>query len=150
MLNTFCPSRGLNQDLLRNSQTLYRAAIKAGLLPLPHIPLHFWFVPESQLDIPRIFFRHGCAPSHRMGNFTLGAKCNRWKNAKHLFSWRRIEPGSLAWQSDTIPRRYKSLLVPQGSTSVYYTCHYHRYSRVRTKVYHHVLARCSPCARDKS
>ena len=32
-----------------------------------------------------------------------------------------IEPGSLAWQSDTLPRRYKSRLVPQGSTSVYYT-----------------------------
>ena len=35
------------------------------------------FVPESQLDIPRIYFRHGCAPSHRMGYFTLGASCNR-------------------------------------------------------------------------
>ena len=31
MLNTFCPGRGLNQDLLRGSQTLCRVAIKAGL-----------------------------------------------------------------------------------------------------------------------
>ena len=31
MLNTFCPGRGSNQDLLRGSQTLYRVAIKAGL-----------------------------------------------------------------------------------------------------------------------
>ena len=31
MLNTFCPGRGSNQDLLRGSQTLYRIAIKAGL-----------------------------------------------------------------------------------------------------------------------
>ena len=31
MLNTFCPGRGSNQDLLRGSQTLYRVTIKAGL-----------------------------------------------------------------------------------------------------------------------
>ena len=31
MLNTFCPGRGSNQNLLRGSQTLYRVAIKAGL-----------------------------------------------------------------------------------------------------------------------
>ena len=31
MLNTFCPGRGSNQDLLRGSQTLYRIALKAGL-----------------------------------------------------------------------------------------------------------------------
>ena len=31
MLNTICPGRGSNQDLLRGSQTLYRIAIKAGL-----------------------------------------------------------------------------------------------------------------------
>ena len=31
MLNTFCPGRGSNQDLLRGSQTLYRVAIKDGL-----------------------------------------------------------------------------------------------------------------------
>ena len=43
------------------------------------------------------------------------------KNAKHLLSGPRIEPGSLAWQSDTLPRHYKSRLEPQGSTSVYYT-----------------------------
>ena len=47
MLNTFCPGRGSNQDLLCGSQTLYRVAIKAGLyrkavqvciyLTLPHL-----------------------------------------------------------------------------------------------------------------
>ena len=42
------------------------------------------------------------------------------KNAKHLLSGPRIEPGSFAWQSDTLLRRYKSRLVPQDSTSVYY------------------------------
>ena len=31
MLNTFCPGRRSNQDLVRGSQTLYRVAIKAGL-----------------------------------------------------------------------------------------------------------------------
>ena len=31
MLNTYCPGRGSNQNLLRGSQTLYRVAIKAGL-----------------------------------------------------------------------------------------------------------------------
>ena len=31
MLNTFCPGRRSNRDLLRGSQTLYRVAIKASL-----------------------------------------------------------------------------------------------------------------------
>ena len=40
--------------------------------------------------------------------------CNRRKNAKHLLSRPRIEPESLAWQSDTLQRRHKSRLVPQA------------------------------------
>ena len=35
MLNTFCPGRGSNQNLLRGSQTHYRIAIKAGLYRKP-------------------------------------------------------------------------------------------------------------------
>ena len=36
-----------------------------------------------------------------------------------------IEPSPPAWQANTLPRRYKSRLVPQGSTSVSYTYHYY-------------------------
>ena len=36
-----------------------------------------------------------------------------------------IEPGPSAWQANTLPRRFKSRLVPQGSTSVSYTYHYY-------------------------
>ena len=90
MLNTFCPGRGSNQDLLRGSQTLYRVAIKAGLYRkavqvyiIPNIATYSPSIldsfPESQLDILRIYFLHGCAPSHRMGYFTLVARCNRGK-----------------------------------------------------------------------
>ena len=34
-------------------------------------------------------------------------------------------PGPLDSKSYTLPRRYKSRLVPQGSTSVSYTYHYY-------------------------
>ena len=43
MLNTFCPGRGSNQDLLRGSQTLYRIAIKAGLY---HKPVQVCIIPN--------------------------------------------------------------------------------------------------------
>ena len=36
-----------------------------------------------------------------------------------------IELRPPAWQANTLPRRYKSRLVPQGSTSVSYTYHYY-------------------------
>ena len=36
-----------------------------------------------------------------------------------------IGPGPSAWQATTLPRRYKSRLVPQSSTSVSFTYHYY-------------------------
>ena len=36
-----------------------------------------------------------------------------------------IELGPSAWQANTLPRRYKNRLVPQGSTSVSYSYHYY-------------------------
>ena len=54
-------------------------------LTLQHIfSLHFRFVPESQSDISPIYFRQGCAPSNRMGYFTLGAKCTHLTGEKIL------------------------------------------------------------------
>ena len=47
--------------------------------------------------------------------------CNRWKNGNNIFPRPGIEPGPLDSKSYTLPRRYKSRLVPQGSTSVSYT-----------------------------
>ena len=58
---------------------------------------------------------------HTCGLFTVGAKCNRWKNGNNIFLQSGIEPGLLDSKSYTLPRRYKSRLVPQGSTSVSYT-----------------------------
>lgn len=88
-------------------------------------PLHFRFVPESQVDILRIHFDTYVLRA-------IGLVILRWapnetgeKNAKHFLSRPRINPGSLAWQSDTLPCSYKSRLVPKGSTSVYYILHYH-------------------------
>ena len=59
---------------------------------------------------------------------TMGAKCNRWKNGNNIFPRPGIEPGPLDSKSYTLPRRYKSRLVPQGSTSVSYT--YTRWHKV--------------------
>ena len=61
MLNTFCPGRGSNQDLLRGSQTLYRVAIKAGLyrkaVQVCIIPNITTYSPPFQIR-PRISIRH--------------------------------------------------------------------------------------------
>ena len=43
------------------------------------------------------------------------------KNGNHIFPRPRIEPGPLDSKSYTLSRRYKSRLVPQGSTGVLYT-----------------------------
>ena len=40
------------------------------------------------------------------------------KNGNNIFPRPGIEPGPSAWPANTLPRRYKSRLVPQGSTSV--------------------------------
>ena len=130
---TFFPDRGSNPGRLRDRLTLYLVAIKAGLyrkaVQVYHIPIPGDILP-LQIEIrpwisrsPRItwnetqgvFFMHTC------GLFTLGAKCNRWKNGNNIFPRPGIEPGPSAWQANTLPRRYKSRLVPQGSTSVSYT-----------------------------
>ena len=51
-------------------------------------------------------------------NFNLR---NSWKNGNNIFPRSGIEPGPLDSKSYTLSRRYKSRLVPQGSTSVSYT-----------------------------
>ena len=53
MLNTFCPGRGSNQDLLRGSQTLNRVAIKAGLY---HKAVQVCIIPNITTPVPSSFF----------------------------------------------------------------------------------------------
>ena len=111
---TFFHDRGLN---LRDRPTLYRVAIKAGLyrkavqvcyIPIPgdilplQIEIHPW-ISRS----PRITWR---SFMHICGLFTVGAKCNRWKNGNNIFPRPGIEPGPLDSKSYTLPRRYKSRL----------------------------------------
>ena len=102
MLITFAPAEDPHKR-----PASYHVAIKAGLhhkavqvcLITPNIttypPSIFRFVPESQFELRRTYTRHGCAPSPSDGLFTLGAKCDRCKNANHLLPRLRIEPVTL-------------------------------------------------------
>ena len=92
--NHQCRSWGSNQGNLRDRLTLYHVAIKAGLYRMAvqvyhiHItttysPSSFRFVRKSQFEQPLktrppSLLGH---QAHQMGLFTLGAKCNRWKNS---------------------------------------------------------------------
>ena len=80
-------------------------------------PSNLKFVPESEnhVEWDSRSFMYTC------GLFTVGAKCNRWKNGNNIFPQPGIKPGPLDSKSYTLPRRYKSRLVLQGSTSVLYT-----------------------------
>ena len=104
--NHQCRSRGSNPGRLRDRRTLYRVAIKAGLyckaVQVYHIPITttyspsiFRFVRESQIEQslnsrPPSLLGH---QAHQMGLFTLGARCNRWKNSNHLCRSRVSNPG---------------------------------------------------------
>ena len=130
MLIVVCPGWGSNPQPSAQNSTLYRVAIKAGLYrkavkvcyihnTTTYSPSIFRFVPESQFELPRTYIRHGCASSPSDWLFTLGA---RWKKMLITFcpSW-GSNPRPSAQKSNTLPRRYKRRLVPQGSKSVYYT-----------------------------
>ena len=88
MLNTFCPGRGSNQDLLRGSQTLYRVAIKAGLYskavqvyiylhPVTFSPTKLGFVLEDPGHRECCNNKLGELLHGAIDDFTLGAKCDR-------------------------------------------------------------------------
>ena len=127
---TFFHDRGSNPVRWTQSPTLYHVAIKAGLyrkaVQVYHIPIPGDILP-LQIEIcpwisrsPRITWNETRSFMHTCGLFTVGAKCNRWKNGNNIFPRPGIEPGPLDSKSYTLPRRYKSRLVPQGSTSVSY------------------------------
>ena len=106
--NHQCRGRGSNPGRLRDRPTLYRVAIKAGLyrkaVQVYHIPITttyspsiFRFVRESQFEQqlstrPPSLVGH---QAHQMGLFTLGARCNRWKNSNHQCRGRGSNPGRL-------------------------------------------------------
>ena len=106
MLITSCPGWGSNpRPSAQKSNTLPRR-YKSRLVPQGSTNIHipntttyfpsiFRFVLESQFELPRTYTRHGCAPRPSDGLFTLGAKCNRSKNANHLLPRLRIEPATL-------------------------------------------------------
>ena len=68
---------------------------------------------------------------HPLAKFYSAKQDERWKKSNHP----GIEPGPLAWQIDTLPRRYKSRFVPQGSTSVSYTHHYYMLPRLFESIF---------------
>ena len=128
----FFPDLGSNPVRWTQSPTLYHVAIKAGLyrktVQVYHIP-----IPGDILPL-QIEIRPWISRSPRITwNETQGILCThvgylRWapnvtgeKNGNNIFPRPGIEPGPLDSKSYTLPRRYKSRLVPQDSTSVSYT-----------------------------
>ena len=99
--NHQCRSWGSNPVHWTQSPKLYHVAIKAGLyrkaVQVYHIPITttyspsiLRFVHESQFEQP-LNTRPPSLLDHQalqMGLFTLGARCNRWKNSNHqCCSW---------------------------------------------------------------
>ena len=109
--NHQCRSRGSNPGRLRYRPTLYRIAIKAGLyrkaVQVYHIPITTTYSPsilrfahESQFEQP-LNTRPPSLLGHQarqMGLFTLGARCNRWKNSNHQCRSRGSNPGRLRYR----------------------------------------------------
>ena len=102
---TFFPDQGSNPGRLRDRLTLYRVDIKAGLyrkavqvynIPIPGdiLPLQLEIRPWISRS-PRITWNETRTFMHTCGLFTLGAKCNRWKNGNNIFPDRGSNPGRL-------------------------------------------------------
>ena len=134
------PQPGIEPGPSGDRPTLYHVAINAGLyrkaVQVYHIsitttysPSILRFVRESQFEQPL----NTRPPSllgyqaHQMGLFRLGEKS--------LMPRPGIEPDPLDLKSYTLPRRYKSRLVLQGSTSVSYTY----YTHIPITTYHHMF-----------
>ena len=133
---TFFPDRGSNPVRRIQSPALYHVAIKAGfyrkVVEVYHIPncyippsynetfvcIHAnTNVAQAPSDNPALaspIRLQGCHPH-------TGHQMERRKNPNHIFPRPGIEPGPPDSKSSTLPRRYKSRLLPQGSRSVSYT-----------------------------
>ena len=101
MLITFCPAWGSNlRPSAQKPKTLPRR-YKSRLVTLLHIP-------PPALDSPsNLNLSNHSLPghkAHRTRLFTLGARCNRWRNANHLLPRLRVEPATLRTKSQTLYR----------------------------------------------
>ena len=128
---TFFPDQGPNPVRWTQSPTLYRVTIKAGLyrkaVQVCYIPISGDILP-LQLEI-----RPWISRSPRITwNETQGVLCThvgylRWapnvtgEKMEIHFSPTGDRTRSAGLKSYTLPRCYKSRLLPQGSTSVLYT-----------------------------
>ena len=91
--NHQCSDQGSNLGRLRDRRTLYRVAIKAGLyrkaVQVYHIPITTTYSPPFLDSSANLKLSNHSIPSllghqaHQIGLFTLGARCNRWKNSNH-------------------------------------------------------------------
>ena len=117
------------RDPPHKNPTLYRVAIKAGLyrkavqvcyIPIPCdiLPLHIQIRPRIFTGVRESLEMRLKEVSCTCGLFTLGAKCNREEKYLRSIPGRGSNLRPSAQKSNTLPRRYKSRLVPQGSTSV--------------------------------
>ena len=127
----FFPDRGSNPVRWTQSPTLYHVAIKAGLyrkavqvyhIPIPGdiLPLQFeirpWISRSSRITW---YETQGVLCTH-VGYLRWAPNVTGEKMETIFFPRPGIEPGRSTWQTNTLPSRYKSRLVPQGSTSVIY------------------------------
>ena len=128
--NVICSTvenRGSNPVRWTQSPALYNVAIKAGLclkavhvcyIPIPGdivstnpAPSKLKFVPEF-LGAQERYLR-SCR--HTRGLFTVGAKFNRW-----TILMLQLGLNLVRW-TQSLSRRYKNRLVPQGIKCVFYT-----------------------------
>ena len=135
--NNIFPKPGIEPGPLDSKSYTLPRRYKSQLVPQGSTSVLYaytrWHSPPSNLKLslnfrsPRITWNETQGVLCTRGLFTVGAKCNRWKNG-NIFPRPGIEPGPLDSKSYTLPRRYKSRLVPQGSTSVSYIyIRWHRY-----------------------
>ena len=118
-----CPSRESNPGRWIYRQTLYHVAVKAGFyrkaVEVCYIPSPMTFSPTKLNFVPEV-------PGHResflmrLGELLPGSRMGylRWAPLKIFYLPQPgIEPRSLDLQANTLPRRCKSRLLPQGSRS---------------------------------
>ena len=126
-----CPSRESNPGRWIYRQTLYHVAVKAGFcrkaVEVYYIPSPVTFSPTKLNFVPEVLGHRESFLMRLCGNYCrgLGWVINGGRHCRRakIFYLPQpgIEPRSLDLQANTLPRRCKSRLLPQGSRSVLYT-----------------------------